>query len=56
MAMQSRHYEVWESTPTGADIVGNADSLPAALMLYLRTRKTAPAHTIKLLVDEPVSG
>lgn len=53
MAMHPRHYEVWDSTPTGADIVGRASSLPAALRLYLRTRKTAPGHTINLLVDEP---
>jgi hypothetical protein len=53
MARRQRHYEVWDSTPTGADIVGHADNLPAALMLYLRTRKTAPGHTINLLVDKP---
>lgn len=52
MAMHARHYEVWDSTPTHADIVGRADSLPAALKLYLRTRKTAPGHTINVLVDE----
>jgi hypothetical protein len=55
MAMHTRHYEIWDSTPTGADIVGRADSLPAALMLYLRTRKTAPGHTINLLVNESTS-
>jgi hypothetical protein len=55
MAMHPRHYEVWDSTATGADMVGHADSLPAALMLYLRIRKTAPGHTINLLVDEPTS-
>lgn len=53
MAMHPRHYEVWDSTPTRADIVGRADTLPAALLLYLRTRKTAPGHTINLLVDQP---
>jgi hypothetical protein len=56
MAAHPRHYEVWDSTSTGANIVGHADSLPAALMLYLRTRKTAPGHTINLLVDEPTSA
>jgi hypothetical protein len=53
MAMHPRCYEVWDSTPTRADIVGRADSLPAALRLYLRTRKTAPGHTINLFVDNP---
>jgi hypothetical protein len=52
MTMHPRHYEVWDSTPTRADIVGHAESLPAALMLYLRTRKTAPGHTINLLMNE----
>ncbi|MBO0883363.1 MAG: hypothetical protein J2P17_24115 [Mycobacterium sp.] len=55
MARRPRHYEVWDSTPTGADIVGHADSLLAALTLYLQTRKTAPGHTINLLVDKPTS-
>src|SRR5262249_47789847 len=55
MAMQPRRYEVWDSTPTRADIVGHADSLPAALMLYLHTRKTTPGHTINLLVNKPTS-
>jgi hypothetical protein len=55
MAVHPRHYEVWDSTPTRADIVGYADSLPAALRLYLRTRKATPGHTINLLVDEPAS-
>jgi hypothetical protein len=55
MAKHPRHYEVWDSTPTGADIVGHADSLLAALTLYLQTRKTAPGHTINLLVDKPTS-
>jgi hypothetical protein len=49
MARNRRHYEVWDGTPTGADIVGHADSLPAALRLYLRTRKAAPRHTVNLL-------
>jgi hypothetical protein len=53
MAMHPRRYEVWDSTPTRADIVGHAESLPAALMLYLHTRKTTPGHTINLLVDRP---
>jgi hypothetical protein len=56
MAIYARHYEVWDSTPTRADIVGQADTLPAALMLYLRTRKTTPGHTINLLMDEPTSA
>lgn len=56
MAMHPRCYEVWDSTPTHADIVGRADSLPAALRLYLRTRKTAPGHTINLLVDKSASA
>jgi hypothetical protein len=56
MAMHTRRYEVWDSTPTGANIVGDADNLPAALLLYLRIRKTAPGHTINLLVDEPTSA
>jgi hypothetical protein len=55
MARHPHHYEVWDSTPTRADIVGHADSLPAALMLYRRTRKTAPGHTINVLVDERTS-
>jgi hypothetical protein len=55
MARRPCRYEVWDSTPTGGDIVGHADSLPAGLMLYLRTRKTAPGHTINLLVDKPTS-
>jgi hypothetical protein len=55
MAMHPHRYEVWDSTPTRADIVGHADSLPAALMLYLHTRKTKPGHTINLLVDKPTS-
>jgi hypothetical protein len=55
MATHPRHYEVWDSTPTRADIVGHAYSLPSALRLYLRTRKTAPGHTINLLVNEPAS-
>jgi uncharacterized membrane protein len=55
MTRSPRHYEVWDSTPTGADIVGHADSLLAALTLYLQTRKTAPGHTINLLVDKPTS-
>lgn len=55
MTRRPRHYEVWDSTPTGADIVGHADSLLAALTLYLQTRKTAPGHTINLLVDKPTS-
>jgi hypothetical protein len=55
MARRPRHYEVWDSTPTGADIVGHADSLLAALSLYLHTRKTAPGHTINLLVDKPTN-
>jgi hypothetical protein len=55
MARHRRHYEVWDSTPTGADIVGRADSLPAALMLYLHTRKATPHHTINLLGDKPTS-
>jgi hypothetical protein len=53
MARHPRRYEVWDSTPTRADIVGHADTLPAALMLYLHTRKTKPSHTINLLVDKP---
>jgi hypothetical protein len=52
MAMHPRCYEVWDSTPTRADMVGRANSLPAALRLYLRTRKIAPGHTINLLVDK----
>lgn len=55
MARPPRRYEVWDSTPTRADIVGHADSLPAALMLYLRARKTARGHTINLLVDKPTN-
>jgi hypothetical protein len=53
MARHPHRYEVWDSTPTRADIVGHTDSLLAALMLYRRTRKTAPGHTIDLLVDKP---
>jgi hypothetical protein len=55
MATHTRHYEVWDSTLTRADIVGHADSLPAALKLYLHTRKAKPGHTINLLVNEPAS-
>jgi hypothetical protein len=55
MARRPCHYEIWDSTPSGADIVGHADSLLAALTLYLQTRKTAPGHTINLLVDKPTS-
>lgn len=55
MAMRPRRYEVWDITPTRADIVGHADSLPTALMLYLHTRKATPGHTINLLVDKPTS-
>jgi hypothetical protein len=55
MAVHPRRYEVWDSTLTRADIVGHADSLPAALRLYLRTRKTASGHTINLLVDKSAS-
>jgi hypothetical protein len=51
MARHRCHYEVWDGTPTGADIVGYADNLPAALMLYMRTRKAAPHHTISLLLS-----
>jgi hypothetical protein len=53
MATHPRRYEIWDSTPTHADIVGHADSLPSALMLYLHTRKTTRGHTINLLVDKP---
>jgi hypothetical protein len=55
MAMHRHHYEVWDSTANGADLVGDADTLPAALMLYVRTRKVAPGHTINLLIDESPS-
>jgi hypothetical protein len=50
ITMHRRHSEVWDSTPTHSDIVGDADSLPAALMLYMRTSKAARGHTINLLV------
>jgi hypothetical protein len=55
MTMHRHHYEIWDSTPTRGDIVGAADSLPAALMLYIRTRKATRGHTVNLLVDESPS-
>ncbi|WP_160315050.1 hypothetical protein [Mycobacterium heckeshornense] len=53
MTMHRHHYEIWDSTPTGADIVAAANTLPAALRLYMRARKTPRGHTINLLVDAP---
>jgi hypothetical protein len=47
-----RHYEIWDSTPTHADVVGDADTLTAALLLYVRTRRVARGHTINLLVAD----
>lgn len=51
--MHRHHYEIWDSTAAGADIVAAANTLPTALRLYIRARKTTRGHTINLLVDDP---
>ncbi|GAB4914494.1 hypothetical protein [Mycobacterium avium] len=53
MAIHRRHYEIWDSTPAGADIVAAANTLPTALMLYIRARKTTRGHQINPVVDDP---
>ncbi|BBZ15239.1 hypothetical protein [Mycobacterium branderi] len=56
MATHRHHYEIWDSTPTGADIVGEVDTLRAALALYVRTRRATRGHTIDLLVTPMAEG
>lgn len=51
--MHRHHYEIWDTTAAGANIVAAANTLPTALRLYIRARKTARGHQINLLIDEP---
>jgi hypothetical protein len=54
--MGGHHYEIWESTRTHADVVGHADTLLGALMLYLRTRRARRGRAVKLLVQDLPRG
>ena len=47
-----RHYEIWDSTPAHADIVGDADTFAGALVAYVRARRARHGHTINVLVDD----
>lgn len=55
VAGAQKHYEVWASTPTCAAIVGSANTLLGALMLYARVRRTEPNRTISVLVNGPAA-
>jgi hypothetical protein len=47
-----RHYEILDSTPAHADIVGAADTFAGALVVYVRARRARRDHTINVLVDD----
>ncbi len=48
-----RHYEIWDSTPNHADLVGDTDTLRGALVAYVRARRAAGRdHTIHVLTDD----
>ncbi len=57
MPTRRDHYEAWASTPTHADVVGEAETLPVAVVLYMRACRARRGHTINLLVDSlPTAG
>jgi hypothetical protein len=47
------HYEVWANTPTYANMVGEANTLLGALVLYVHARRATRGRTINLLVNDP---
>jgi hypothetical protein len=53
MRTRQNRYEIWASTPTDANIVGDVSTLLGALVRYVRARGARRDRTFNLLVDDP---